>query len=267
MTGFTVKSGFYKDGKKRALTMSYDDGAPEDRILVGIFNDYGIRGTFHLNSARVMAGNSITAEEVGELYRGHEVAVHCVNHPFLEQLPKESVVYEIFEDRRNLESLVKYPVRGMSYPFGTYSNDVISTAKSLGICYSRTVRSTNGFGVPNDFMQWNPTCHHNGGIIEKLDQFANYRFNGALFYVWGHGFEFTRNNNFDMMKSFCEKASALDGVWFATNIELYDYITAVRSIVLTADRDIAYNPTATDVWLDVNGEAVMIPAGKSVSFR
>ena len=70
-----------------------------------------------------------------------------------------------------------------------------------------------------------------------------------------------------MMKSFCEKASALDGVWFATNIELYDYITAVRSIVLTADRDIAYNPTATDVWLDVNGEAVMIPAGKSVSFR
>lgn len=40
----------YKDGKKRALTMSYDDCAAHDRRLVEIFNKYHIKGTFHLIS-------------------------------------------------------------------------------------------------------------------------------------------------------------------------------------------------------------------------
>jgi hypothetical protein len=30
--------------------MSYDDGRTQDRRLVALFNRFGIRGTFHLNS-------------------------------------------------------------------------------------------------------------------------------------------------------------------------------------------------------------------------
>ena len=40
----------YPGGKHKALTMSYDDGRTYDRQLVEIFNRYGIKGTFHLNS-------------------------------------------------------------------------------------------------------------------------------------------------------------------------------------------------------------------------
>ena len=55
--------------KKKALTMSYDDGTIHDRRLVEIFNKYGIRGTFHLNSGRFDQDGVIRADEVAELQR------------------------------------------------------------------------------------------------------------------------------------------------------------------------------------------------------
>ena len=66
----------YPQGRPKALTMSYDDGVTQDRRLVAIFNRYGIRGTFHLNSALLGTGNRIQPEEVADLYAGHEVSCH-----------------------------------------------------------------------------------------------------------------------------------------------------------------------------------------------
>ena len=60
----------YPGGKHKALTMSYDDGRLQDRRLVGIFNEYGIRGTFHLNSGRLEEDNRIHPDEIPGLYRG-----------------------------------------------------------------------------------------------------------------------------------------------------------------------------------------------------
>ena len=40
----------FPGGRHKVLTMSYDDGKPEDERLVQIFRDNGIKGTFHLNA-------------------------------------------------------------------------------------------------------------------------------------------------------------------------------------------------------------------------
>ena len=40
----------YPQGLKKALTFSYDDGREFDRRLVEVFNQHGLKGTFHLNS-------------------------------------------------------------------------------------------------------------------------------------------------------------------------------------------------------------------------
>ena len=69
----------YPGGKHKALTMSYDDGKIPDRRLVEIFNRYGIRGTFHLNSGVLLTENRIHPEEIPGLYRGHEIACHTVS--------------------------------------------------------------------------------------------------------------------------------------------------------------------------------------------
>ena len=81
----------YPGGKHKALTMSYDDGRIFDRRLIDIFNRYGIKGTFHLNSGlfqRVDNGTGrIQPEEVAEVYKGHEVACHTVSHPTIGRSP------------------------------------------------------------------------------------------------------------------------------------------------------------------------------------
>ena len=85
--------------------------------------------------------------------------------------------------------------------------------------------------------------------------------------VWGHSYEFDRDDNWHIIEEFCKYASGRDGVWYATNIEICDYITAVRRLVVGVDGEIVHNPSGVDVWATVNGECVKIPAGSTVSFR
>ena len=40
----------FKDGKRYALTFSYDDGCAQDRRLVELFNKYGMKCTFNFYS-------------------------------------------------------------------------------------------------------------------------------------------------------------------------------------------------------------------------
>lgn len=70
----------FPEGKHKVLTMSYDDGKKADRRLVPVFNQYGIKGMFHLNSGRLGQGDRITGEEAAELYQGHEISAHTVTH-------------------------------------------------------------------------------------------------------------------------------------------------------------------------------------------
>lgn len=71
----------FPGGKHKALTMSYDDGRTQDRRLVPLFNQYGIKGTFHLNSGFLGDERHVRPDEVSTLYAGHEVACHTVSHP------------------------------------------------------------------------------------------------------------------------------------------------------------------------------------------
>lgn len=259
----------FPEGKNKALTFSYDDAQVYDRRLVDIFDRYGMKATFHLNSGTLDQEAFITGQEVGELYANHEVACHAVTHPFFNELSNGQIMREILEDRRALEKHADRIVRGFSYPFGEYNDRLIETAKDLGIVYARTVEDRMNFNLPSDFMYWHPTCHHNrvtDGMIEDFLNPPEYR-NLALFYIWGHSYEFERENNWEHIYHICEKLQGREDVWYATNMEIYEYVTAMRSLVMSADGRILYNPTAVAVWF-LNGENKMcLPAGGSINLR
>jgi len=62
-----ISFDLWADGKRKALTLSYDDGNFADRQLVEVMDKYGIRGTFHLNSDRLGRDNMLTKKEIKEL--------------------------------------------------------------------------------------------------------------------------------------------------------------------------------------------------------
>ena len=124
----------FPQGKHKVLTMSYDDGKIFDRKLIEIFNKYGIKGTFHLNTGIMPVDEDrIQLSEVKELYKGHEVSCHTSTHPTIERCPLDQVVQQVIEDRKALEDAVGYPVRGLSYPNGSYSKDIINLLPACGI--------------------------------------------------------------------------------------------------------------------------------------
>jgi len=254
----------YPGGLFKCLTLSYDDGRPEDRRLVEIFNEYGLRAAFNINSALHENGR-IPLGELAALYKGHEVASHTALHPTIARCPLHQVAEEILDDRRALEAAMGYPVRGLAYPNGSYSQEIIDMLPACGIRYARTVVSTNGFGLPEDFYRWNPTCHHNSPQLSELtDEFLalfkkQYLY---LMYVWGHSYEFSRDDNWDVIETFARKIGKQDDIWYATNIEFADYRDAAARLQVAVDGTFVYNPSAATVWISVDGKIVPCPGGK-----
>lgn len=257
----------FKDGKRHCLTFSYDDGQVADKKLVEIFNRYGVKGTFHLNSAHLGLEGFNRLEEVHNLYQGHEISCHSATHPFPNRIPVTEWMREVWEDRKNLESVAGYAVRGMSYPYGAYNASVIETAKGCGIVYSRTTNATGNFGIPDDFMMWHPTCHHHACMNYVENFFSPWGFENTshLFYVWGHSFEFEREGNWNLIEEFCQKMSGNEHIWYATNIEIYDYIQGLQRLQFTADNKTVYNPSAMSLWFSKDGETVQIGGGKMIN--
>lgn len=256
----------FPEGKHKVLTMSYDDGRVEDRRLVEIFNRYGIRGTFHLNSG-LLWDDRVRPEEWASLYKGHEVSCHTVLHPTISRCPIDQVALQVLEDRRELERAVGYPVRGMSYPNGSYTPEIVRMLPSLGIEYCRVVGNTDDFAMPDDFLMWKSTCHHNHNLLENGTRFLELHKTQYLYlmYVWGHSFEFPIQNNWELMETFCEMMGGKEDIWYATNIEIVDYMKAARNLKFTIDGDRVWNPSALSVWISVDGRKMEIPGGSSIS--
>ena len=137
-----IKLNRWPGGVTHALTMSYDDGVTFDVRLAELFDAHGIRGTFHMNSNYDMEtgdGWHLPAEPIRDIARRHELSLHMHTHPFPTKIPLAQVADEVIENRRALEPLAGYPLRGMSYPYGDFNDDVIALIRALGVEYSRTV--------------------------------------------------------------------------------------------------------------------------------
>lgn len=163
----------YPGGLPKAMTFSYDDGQVYDRRLVKLFDEAGFKATFHLNSGNLGKRGFVTPEEVGTLYQNHEVACHGVTHRHPLQMTREEWLREVWQDRRALEALTGRIVQGMSYAFGEYTPAEVDALRAMGIRYSRTVSNTGHFDLPQDFMLWQPTCHHNDRLLERADKFLH----------------------------------------------------------------------------------------------
>ena len=257
----------YPFGKEKALTMSYDDGNMPDLRLVSLFNKYNVKATFNLNSMRSLSEH--TPYELRSIYKGHEIACHGLEHKWPTRLSPTALYREVACDKAALEEVFHTPVRGMAYAFGDYNAEVIRTVKGLGIHYARTCEETQDFGLPEDFIRWTPSCHHNNNLSSLADRFLDFPgwYELPLFYVWGHSYEFDGDGGigWNEMEEFLQKVSGRENIYYATNIEIYDYITAVRSAEFWDKGRRLYNPSAWDIYIENNaGKKVKLGSRKSV---
>ena len=88
-----------------------------------------------------------------------------------------------------------------------------------------------------------------------------------FFYLWGHSYEFEACKNWNVIEEFAEKVSGKPDIWYATNIEIYDYVTAFRSLVFSADGTRVYNPTLIDLYYETEKRLYRIPSGQTAAIE
>ena len=211
----------YPGGKAKAVTFSYDDGVPQDQRLAALFDKYGMKATFNFNCECNRKFN-FTKEQIKELFlsKGHEIAVHGAFHRANGNLRPIEGIRDVLDCRLELEAKCDQIIRGMAYPdtgitqmgnFGSYAQ-IKNYLTELDIAYARTLGGdNNSFLVPQDFHAWMPTAHHdNPNIMKYIDEFLNLDISPAayhakriprLFYIWGHSYEFDRNDNWAHMEA------------------------------------------------------------------
>lgn len=260
-------------GKKKAVTLSYDDNMEADKKLIQLMEKYRIKGTFNLIPGWFAKEGTVYPKE--ETYRlvtekmakemyDHplvEVANHGNQHKFMTTLSAAEMADDMLMCRKSLEKLFGRIVRGMAYPYGWYSKELQDVLAMCGVVYSRTVESTHGFELPADWLLWNPTCHHDDeNLMELADEFLAMEVPDApkLFYIWGHTYEFERNNNWDMFEGFMQKISGKEDIWYSTNVEIYDYVKAYERLEISADGTRIFNPSQIPVWVEIDGNTYKI---------
>lgn len=231
------------NGKLKAITFSFDDGVSQDIRMIHLLDKYGLKGTFNLNSETLGRNTKINLpsgkyfphikihpEDVAEVYKNHEVAVHTLTHPNLTTLPKEEVIRQVEEDRKNLTRLWGHEVIGMAYPCGGVNNNE-EVAKIIrentGVKFSRTITSSHSFDIPENLIRYNPTVYFCEGpiLFDLAKQFLEMETNKPqLLYIWGHSYEcdLERWINWELLEELFKLISGRDDIYYCTNKEAFD---------------------------------------------
>ncbi|MBR2929925.1 MAG: polysaccharide deacetylase family protein [Clostridia bacterium] len=227
------------NGKKKAITFSYDDAVTQDIRLIELLNKYGLKCTFNINSGLLGKGDmlireglrishyKILPERVREVYEGHELAVHTLTHPSLISCSDEEVLRQVEEDRRNIEALAGYEIVGMAYPGGSHLVDgrvERIVEEKTGVRYARGTRCSGSFDMPRNLYHLEPTVYHMR-LDEMMDLGRSFvemePEEPKLLYIWGHSYEMDYHSlHWHRLEEFFKLVSGRDDIFYGTNKEV-----------------------------------------------
>lgn len=199
----------------KLFIFSIDDGTIYDRKVIDIFNKYGIKGTFNLNSGlddfvwyledkpirRLILRDNI------DLYNGHEITSHSLTHPHMTMCPGEIIVKEVGEDIVNLEKMFNRSVTTFAFPFEDSDERCINIIKHIhGINTIRLSDIDTSYQYPSDLYHVKITSLDVNDALNRFDEFVNDN-NAKLFVFVSHAYDFEVNNTYDKLEELCRLVS------------------------------------------------------------
>lgn len=140
--------------------------------LIGGVNDWDIRNG-------ETADEMLDVKDLKEMAEyGIEFGAHTKTHPHLTQISPEQAYNELFESKKDLESLLTAGINFFAYPYGDFSEEVIDIAKKTGFWGACTTK-TGIVKKNSDFFALNRVAiRHNTDLFK----FKRKIFKVSLFY-------------------------------------------------------------------------------------
>ena len=119
-----------RQDKKIAISFDCAWGADYTEQLLSIMQEKGVKCTFFAVSFWVEKYPDLV-KKITEM--GHEMGTHSKTHPYMSKLSSDKIRDELVYSMEQIENITNKKVEVFRPPFGDYSNDVISVAKSLNL--------------------------------------------------------------------------------------------------------------------------------------
>lgn len=145
--GINISQMLSNPGNGVALT--FDDGCETDLITAApILKEFGFQATFYITVGFLGKRGVMSRQQLRELAEaGLEIGCHSMTHPYLTDLPENTLGREIADAKKELEQIVGTPVKHFSCPGGRWDERVVRIAKQAG--YESVATSIIGLNGPS----------------------------------------------------------------------------------------------------------------------
>ncbi len=279
----------YPGFAEKAVTFSYDDLIyDDDPTLMSIFENYGIKSTFNLMTARFTGPQykQMTSDEAKAMYEGFDVISHSYTHPDMRAsastvMTYDEIIAEIDKSQQDMTLMVGAEPIGYVWPYNVpndrsdYNNIINYIKENTAIKYCRSGNTSGTFSLPDNWYEWEMTCHHDQ-LPSYLPQFLEADADDELLLlsVWGHSREFNPEKypsesklHWDEIEEYASILAEHTEIWKADNTEVYMYANAVDCAAVDYSAGTVTNNSDLDLYAVVNGLRVIIPANTTYSLK
>ena len=214
------------------FVFSIDDGTIYDEKVIGVFNKYGIKATFNLNSGLQSfvwykddkPVRRLNINEYKHLYDNHEIASHSLTHPHMTMCSDDGIIKESKEDISNLSQIFDRKVEVFAFPFHDYDERTIELVKNnTPAKVIRVSREDESFKFPSDPYHVGITSYKIDHAFGLFDKFIKDK-EAELFVFVAHAYDFEFDWGYEKLELLCQKVLAQKNIKIIPMSALADLI-------------------------------------------
>lgn len=247
----------------RYITISVDDGHPDDVRTAELLSKYNLAATFYIpaaNPQRKMM-NEAQIRVIADASPAFEMGAHTYSHVPLNRLPYSQVYEEMVKGKEWLEQVIGAPVTSFCYPKGKFTRETVVAARAVGFRGARTCMfNLNSFA--RDPMLWGVSTHayshsraiqirhcclernfrglvnyfviHRGAVdwVEHFRRAIDYvQSNSGIAHLYLHSWEISNLNEWRRLRELFVEISSNSSLTPVTNGQIFDLWYARRASV------------------------------------
>lgn len=211
----------------KIFIFAIDDGTVFDKKVIEIFNRYGIKATFNLNSGlqdfvwyqHWLEVRRLNLWENRDIYKNHEVASHSLTHPYLTSMDDDAVRNEVRKDIENLTEIFHEKIESFSFPFDGYDERTINIIKNEGITHIILPEVDPSFKLPEDTFHIKPTAWQIDDALIKVKKFIS-KENAEFFLYLSHSYDYEYDDTYEKLEKLCKIVTSEKDIKIITLKEL-----------------------------------------------